>query len=353
MADWPLNLNTVEDVALVALGLLVLTVVAGWLVTSQVLKQLRRQAILDHPNERSSHEQPTPRGGGWGILLVLFPCWTSILSFGGLPFETFWLLGAAALLAWVSWLDDLRTIGARYRFGVQIIAVFMGLFALTPFGPITQGWLPFWLDRLLIGVAWLWFMNLYNFMDGIDGLAGSETAAIGLGLTLVVLISPTLGLGWSDGALLGVTMAGASLGFLLWNWSPAKLFMGDVGSIPLGFLIGWLLFALAAQGYLFAAIILPLYFCVDASVTLVRRVISGAKPWEPHREHFYQRATQRGLSHGATVTTISATNIGLIACAVLAVFYQAWALIPAGIVMVLALWFLTRDHGVSGPPTGL
>ena len=353
MSDLLADLMTQRGIALFTIAALPLTALIAWFVTGQVLKQLKAQAILDMPNERSSHETPTPRGGGWGILAVLFPCWTLILGLGGLPIETFWLLTAAALLAWVSWLDDLRTIGARYRFGVQFIAVLMGLFALTPFGPVTQGLLPLWLDRVIIGLAWLWFMNLYNFMDGIDGLAGAETAAIGIGVAAVILISPTMAEGWPTGALIAITMAGASLGFLVWNWSPAKLFMGDVGSIPLGFLIAWLLFCLAAQGHLIAAIIIPLYFCTDASLTLIKRVLSGAKPWEPHRQHFYQRATQNGLSHGNTVAAICIGNVALIGCALLAVFFTWWALAPAALTTLLMLAYLSRHHGVDGPPTGI
>jgi len=123
-------------------------------------------------------------------------------------------------------------------------------------------------DHLFAALAWIWFINLYNFMDGIDGITGVETATIGLGLTLVSLVA---GLA-APVAGLGMAMAGAACGFLLWNWTPAKLFLGDVGSVPLGFLAGFLLLYLASEGHLAPAIILPLYYLFDAMATLLRRL---------------------------------------------------------------------------------
>ncbi|MEM6903178.1 MAG: glycosyl transferase, partial [Pseudomonadota bacterium] len=205
-----------------------------------------------------SHQAPTPRGGGWGILMITFPIWITCLGLSGLTVEGSFLMLGAALLAGVSWIDDLRTIAARHRLAVQVIAVLIGMVALMPFGPVTQGFLPLWLDRVLVGLAWLWFLNLYNFMDGIDGLAGIETFSIGMGIAAVVIASPVLSDMWPAAAWMGAGIAGAAFGFLILNWHPAKLFMGDVGSVPIGYLLAWMLFALAASGYLFAAIILPL-----------------------------------------------------------------------------------------------
>lgn len=336
---------------LLALGLLVLCGLAGWLVTRRVLHHLLDAAILDHPNERSSHDIPTPRGGGWGILLVLFPAWITVMGLAGQPLEPALLLSAATLLAGVSWLDDIRNLPASQRLGVQLIAVLIGLFVLRDTGPVTQGWLPLWLDRLLVALAWLWFINLYNFMDGIDGLAGSETAAIGIGIGLLAIAAPTLAGAWPAMALLGASLAGAALGFLRHNWQPARLFMGDVGSVPLGYLIGWLLFALAGHGALSAAIILPLYFCADASLTLIRRLLRGEKPWQAHREHTYQRAVQAGRSHAGTVLIVSGCNLLLILLAVASLWLGWLMLIPAALVVALTLWWLPRPTATA-PPVG-
>jgi UDP-N-acetylmuramyl pentapeptide phosphotransferase/UDP-N-acetylglucosamine-1-phosphate transferase len=335
----------------ICLGLCLLSALAAMFATGAVLRRLKAQAILDHPNERSSHETPTPRGGGWGILAAVFPLWTMALGLSNLAVEAGWLMGGAAILATISWLDDLRTIPARQRLAVQVIAVLMGVLALGQSGPVLQGLVPLWLDRVLVALAWLWFLNLYNFMDGIDGLAGAETASIGFGVTALVIASPLLFSGWPAAAWMGAALAGASIGFLRYNWHPAKLFMGDVGSVPLGFLIGWLLFSLAGQGYLAAAIILPLYFCTDASITLLRRLLRGQKPWEAHREHFYQRSIQNGRSHALTTLMIVAGNLALIGCALLSLWIGWLALIPAAIVTALLLLLLARP--AAGPVSGL
>jgi UDP-N-acetylmuramyl pentapeptide phosphotransferase/UDP-N-acetylglucosamine-1-phosphate transferase len=148
-------------------------------------------------------------------------------------------------------------------------------------------------------------------MDGIDGIAGSEAAAIGIGLLLFGAVGT--GQGWA-GAPFAAAVAAASLGFLVWNWAPARIFLGDVGSVPLGYLLGFLLLWAAAGGYWRIALILPLYFLADATITLLRRLLRGEPVWRPHRQHFYQRAVQRGLGHAAVVRRVIAVDIVLVLC---------------------------------------
>ncbi|MBK3732958.1 glycosyl transferase [Azospirillum brasilense] len=317
----------------------------SWLLTGRVLAYLRRKAILDHPNDRSSHSIPTPRGGGWGVMLTLLPAWTLIAMTADHPLRALPILAGTVALMAVSWMDDRRGLGPAPRFLAQIAAVVAGLAALPggtlPGGPLPgdglvfQGLLPFWADRLVAAVGWLWFVNLFNFMDGIDGLAGGEAASIGAGLALVATLAaldPAL-------ALYGLAAAGAALGFLVWNWHPAKLFMGDVGSVPLGFTLGWLLLALAASGLWVAALLIPAYFLADATVTLLRRLAEGKKVWQAHREHFYQKATQRGRSHAQVVRLVLTLNVALLLLAV-ASLALGWVVLPAGaaaVVLLLAL----------------
>lgn len=315
----------------------------SWALTGQVLAYLRRRAILDHPNERSSHSIPTPRGGGWGVMLALLPAWILIGALTGdtrhaLPI----LIGVAALMA-VSWMDDRRGLGPVPRFLIQIAAVTGGLAALPGDGLVFQGLLPVWADRLGAAIGWLWFVNLYNFMDGIDGLAGSETATIGGGLTLVAALAglePALG-------LYGAAAAGAALGFLMWNWHPAKLFLGDVGSVPLGFALGWLLLSLATAGFWPAALLIPAYFLADATVTLLRRLIERKKVWKAHREHFYQKATQRGRTHAQVVRLILALNAALVALAAASLTLGWPLLLPGAAAVVLLLAALARPARVA------
>ncbi len=315
--------------------------VAGltWLATRAVLGLLVRRAILDRPNARSSHDTPTPRGGGIAVVAVLIPAWIAAALLAGAPVP--WLaLGATLLLAAVSWRDDLKSLGILWRFGMQIAAVAVGMASID--GLVFRGLLPPWLDALAAGFLWLWFVNLYNFMDGIDGIAAVETASIGGGVALVALGAA---MGPAGAAAWGIVLAAAALGFLPWNWQRAKLFLGDVGSVPLGYLAGWLLLSMAAAGAWKAALILPLYYLADATITLLRRLRRGEKVWQAHREHYYQRAVQGGMSHAAVVRAVLAGNLALAGLALGAeTGLGSLALVMAGTVAAILLYRLTFAH---------
>jgi UDP-N-acetylmuramyl pentapeptide phosphotransferase/UDP-N-acetylglucosamine-1-phosphate transferase len=269
--------------------------------------------VLDRPNERSSHSVETPRGGGLAVMLALLPAWALFALLGAAPPATIAAVLGAAFLALVSFADDLRPRHPLWRLLAQAAAVAAGLAALPDAGAVFQGLLPPALDRALAGLLWLWFVNLYNFMDGIDGITGMETACLGAGLALVVFLNRELGN--AGQVALGLATAAAALGFLRWNWQPARIFLGDVGSVPLGYLLGWLLLATAAAGAWKVALALPFYYLADATWTLGRRLLRGEKIWRPHREHLYQKAVQRGLSHAAVVRRILALNLVLFALA--------------------------------------
>ena len=178
-------------------------------------------------------------------------------------------------------------------------------------------------------------------MDGTDGLAGSEAAAIGAGLLLFARI----GVGSDPAlALLAAAVIGAAGGFLVWNWPPARIFLGDVGSAPLGYLLGFLLLAVAFAGHWKIALILPLYFIADATITLTRRLLRGERVWLPHREHFYQTAVQRGLSHAAVAQRVIAADMLLIGCGWAA--ENVWAGVPLAVSVVTVMILLAAlAHG--------
>jgi UDP-N-acetylmuramyl pentapeptide phosphotransferase/UDP-N-acetylglucosamine-1-phosphate transferase len=292
---------------------------------------LERRAILDRPVDRSAHAVPVPRGGGLAIMPVLLAAWFGLALLGRAPPGAAALAALAAGLALVSWLDDLRGLPAGPRLLCHVLAALAGL-AFLPAGAVFQGLLPPLLDRAATLLLWVWFVNLFNFMDGIDGIAGVETTALGLGLVLVAARA-----GGDDGsAALALSTAAAALAFLRWNWHPARLFLGDVGSVPLGFLTGALLLALAARGLWAPALILPLYYLADASVTLARRVLRGERFWEAHRQHFYQRALAGPGDHAAVARLVLAGDAGLVACALLAVG-RPWLGLTAGIGVVACL----------------
>jgi UDP-N-acetylmuramyl pentapeptide phosphotransferase/UDP-N-acetylglucosamine-1-phosphate transferase len=326
---------------LIAGGAVVGLAAVSWLATRIVLAYLERRAILDRPNERSSHTRPTPRGGGLAVTAVLFLAGGALaVLLPAARLELCILLAGMGVLALLSWLDDLMNLSAALRFSVHILVVAAALAMLPIETQIFQGLLPPLLDRIAAGLLWIWFINLYNFMDGVDGITGVETIAIGLGLFALSLLLPDLLAlqGW-----LGLSAAGAAIGFLLWNWHPARIFLGDVGSVPLGFVLGWLLLETAAAGQWAAALILPLYYLADATLTLLRRAARGEKVWHAHREHFYQRPVLQGLPHDRIVQPIAGANILLVGLALLAAHGAALpALLGALLVVTLLLVWLAR-----------
>jgi UDP-N-acetylmuramyl pentapeptide phosphotransferase/UDP-N-acetylglucosamine-1-phosphate transferase len=331
---------------------LVLTVAA----TGLLLPQLRRRAILDRPNERSSHDAPTPRGGGLAVVGVLLLSFLAIFAGHAAEGGLLAVVAAAAVLAAVSWRDDLAGLSPALRLVVQALAVAAGLAVLPGAGEVFQGLLPRWLDLLVSGLLWLWFVNLYNFMDGIDGITGVETGCVGAGIALTAFLFP--GAGAAGASLLGAAVAGAGFGFLAWNWHKAKIFLGDVGSVPLGYLIGWLLLSLATTTFWATALVLPLYYLADATWTLLRRLARGERIWQAHREHAYQRAVQRGLSHAAVAQRILLGDLVLVATAILA--SDEWfvpSLAIAAATVALLIFALTRRRlprrgvfGGTAPP---
>ena len=300
--------------------------------TRALVTMLRREAVLDVPNQRSSHVVPTPRGGGIAVIGAIVAAWFVLWVIGLLPAASLGVALGALGLAVVSWLDDLRDLSPAPRLLVQFAVVAIGMWAL-PAGAIFQGWLPPGLDAVVAVLLWVWFLNLFNFMDGIDGIDASEAAAIGLGLMLVADADPSI-------AAPAAVIAAAALGFLVWNWAPARIFLGDVGSVPLGYLLGFLLYELALRGSWQAALILPAYFLADATLTLLRRLWRRERVWQAHREHFYQRAVQGGLGHDAVVLRLIAADLVLIACAWAA--GQGWGFAALGVAALTVLLLLVE-----------
>lgn len=290
---------------------------------------LKRYQVLDTPNDRSNHATPTPRGGGIGIVVSI----AFLLMVVGTPWQ---IIVGFAVLAAVSFVDDLRSLSARVRFLAQLVAVGGSLCALPQMDGISP--LPIWVELPVVTLAWLWFINLFNFMDGSDGLAVSEAVLIALGIVLVVFLDRSPYPLMSQALI----VSAAALAFLPWNWHPARIFMGDVGSIPLGFILGYLLIMLAASGYWAAAMILPAAFLVDASSTLFLRSLKGERLTQAHSDHAYQKAIRAGLGHDAVAREFTAMNILLVILALTSTYglIAALASLVVAYLAVSALLFL-------------
>lgn len=313
--------------------------------TAFIITMLKKQQVMDMPNDRSNHSLPTPRGGGIaiagiglaGFLMVSF--WINELS-GAWP-----LIIAAWILGMVSFSDDVKGLPVKIRFFVQILAVAMGLLLL-PVQALLQieaVWLLV-LIYLFIAFAWIWFINLYNFMDGIDGITGVETISILVGAAIIFAMKDFPA---ANMALYAMVFAGATAGFLFFNWHPASVFMGDVGSVVLGFFVGWILFQLMLLGDFIPAIILPLYYLMDSGITITKRLIAGENIFQAHSQHYYQQAVRNGLTHSQVSLKILQLNIVLIALAIISSIepLYAYGCLPFAVVLtIIRLRAFTQSH---------
>ena len=283
--------------------------VASVIATRAALGWLSKRRFLDNPNARSSHSAPTPTGGGIGFMAVILVA--LLVTYSVEQYPPFWLLTGTVIIVAVSFVDDLRPVPSSVRLLFQTAAILALLASLPVDTVIINAGLPDWLDRALAGLAWLWFINLFNFMDGIDGIAAGESVIVAVGLVGLALLNAVFG----SASIPAVIVAAAAAGFLLLNWYPSRLFMGDSGSTGLGFVIGWLLIEAAGAGLLAAALILPMFFLVDATSTLFARAIRRRPLARAHRDHAYQAAVDRGLSQRFVAASVGVLGLALIGLA--------------------------------------
>jgi UDP-N-acetylmuramyl pentapeptide phosphotransferase/UDP-N-acetylglucosamine-1-phosphate transferase len=288
----------------VAIAVAIIVAIRPWL----------QRIALAKPNARSSHTVPTPQGGGIAVIAA-----TIIAAAGALCLSApaasataslLALLAAVIVIAAVGAADDIRQIGVAPRFFLQAFSVALVIFAL-PNDLRVAPFMPVFVERLLLTVGGLWFVNLVNFMDGLDWMTVAEAVPI----TAALAIFGAFGFLPATQTIISLALCGAMIGFAYFNRPVARLFLGDVGSLPIGLLLGWLLVELAGRGALTAAILLPLYYLADATITLLRRLIRGEKVWQAHRSHFYQRATDRGFTVSQVVAHVFAVNVALAALA--------------------------------------
>ena len=312
--------------------------------TSVGLILLLRPALaryaLARPNARSSHKIPTPQGGGIAVVAAILAgvlAGAALASIAPDMLLALWPLAAAVvLLAAVGAGDDIFHIPVGPRLILQFVAVGLVLAAL-PDDARVMPQLPWWLERAALLIGGVYVVNLVNFMDGIDWMTVAEVVPVTAGLC---------GLFWLGAsplrdAVIAAALLGAVAGFAPFNRPVAKLFLGDVGSLPIGLLMFWLLLQLATRGHVAAALLLPLYYLADATVTLGRRLAKGENVLQAHRSHFYQRATDLGFSVGQVVARVFAVNLVLAALAIVSVSASSsWSPIIAlglGIAVVAAL----------------
>ena len=294
------------------------------------IRPLMLRHALAKPNARSSHRIPTPQGAGIAVIAATLIAAIAVMAFGGtsamkIPAVVF---GATLFIAAVGLADDVHSIPVLPRLLLQAASVAAIVFAAPESLRIVDA-APLWIERGLVLLAGLWFVNLVNFMDGLDLMTAAEAVPISAAIAL---------LGWlgevpASTTILAAALCGALLGFTPFNRPVAKIFLGDVGSLPIGLLLGWCLLQLAYHGQFAAALLLPLYYLSDATATLLRRLVRGEPFWAAHRSHFYQRATDNGLTVLGVVSEVFALNVGL---AVLAIASTKTSSAAINVMLVIA-----------------
>jgi Fuc2NAc and GlcNAc transferase len=329
-----------------ALIIAAVALVTAALLTGFVRSKAIARGMLDVPNQRSSHVVPTPRGGGLAIAVATGLALIALVYLETMPLDIAMALGGGgAAIAIVGWIDDRRPLRVSIRLPVHFAAAVWALAWLGGLPPLQIGHhvVDFGITGYLLGaVGIVWTLNLFNFMDGIDGIAGSEAVFVAwAGGALAFLAGGT-----SPVVVTGLAFGAACIGFLLWNWPPARIFMGDVGSGFLGYFIAVLAIAASRSDpvALLVWVILGGVFFVDSTVTFVRRLARRERVHEPHRTHAYQWLARRWGSHRRVTVAVLIVNVfWLLPCAWAAARYPSLAavilpgaLLPVAVMALLA-----------------
>jgi UDP-N-acetylmuramyl pentapeptide phosphotransferase/UDP-N-acetylglucosamine-1-phosphate transferase len=334
ISELPLSIFAVVAAAMVSAALIWAT-----------LPWLLRHALA-RPNARSSHRIPTPQGAGIAVIAATLAVAGAIActtSNSNIPFAIF---AAALFMAVVGFADDVKSIPVLPRLLLQAVAVGAILFTAPADLRIVPAY-PLWIERGLLLLAGLWFVNLVNFMDGLDWMTMAEVVPI----TGAMIVLGSLGNFPASATLVAAALCGGMIGFAPFNRPVAKIFLGDVGSLPIGLLLGWCLLQLAYSQHLAAALLLPLYYLSDATVTLLRRLARREPFWAAHRSHFYQRATDNGFTVLRVVSEVFALNLGLAVLAIASTRTQSAALdvmliIAGGCAVALTMYRFSRPRAV-------
>lgn len=285
-----------------------------------------KKDILDIPDHRSSHTTPTPTGAGIAIVIscvIGFLLIHNSQNFSNWKFaittsELISTLITFIVLACLSFYDDRKDLSPILRILIHITAVIIGIMHLPDDFLLFDGKFPLITDRVILAIGWIWFINLYNFMDGIDGITAVETITITTGLIILGILGflPIEIMQYSS--IILVTF----IAFIIFNWRPAKIFLGDVGTISFGYVIAWLLIRGSVEFSVLSLAILPMYHFIDATFTITKRAFKGEKIWQPHKQHYFQIALAKGRNHSQIVKRIALNNVFLLILSICAAVFD-------------------------------
>mgnify|MGYP002784963492 CR=1 FL=1 len=310
-----------------------LAAVLTWYALPRVMAYCQRQQLISYPSARCAHTQPTPRAGGLAFVVGVIPCWA--LGFWLLPATTvaptflLALVVGSVGVAVLGWLDDTRRLTQPWaRLALQAVFTGAPLWWLPPVFDGLPVAIPWWFDKLFLWLGWTWFINLYNFMDGTDGLAAMQAVFMGIMISFL----------WPVVAWLALPLALATFVFLRHNRPPAQIFMGDIGACWLGYSLAGIMIYVCAGDISMGSpcLLISLLFAADATITFLRRLWQRQRVWEPHRQQWLHRAYDAGLSHQRIWWAGIKINLGLGLLAMIGTWGQwGWPMLVPGFMLML------------------
>ncbi|WP_341755395.1 UDP-phosphate alpha-N-acetylglucosaminyltransferase [Candidatus Tisiphia endosymbiont of Ptychoptera albimana] len=320
--------------------LFLLSFIATSFLTWLLISSLPSFGVVDIPDPRRVHSRITPRGGGLAIVIVVIIALIAYEYFSTKTLiNSIKIVPLLLIISSISFLDDLISIPIFVRLIFHIIcstiAIFLFLFPVVLF----HHELPLYIDFMLSIIGLIVFLNIYNFLDGIDGISGAESIHLSITILILCYLKSDIIVNINFIIVLNIIILACSIGFLIFNWHPAKIFLGDVGSISLGFLLGLCLLLISASSvHLFvASSIASLYYLADGGLTILIRLVNKEKIWQPHLKHFFQKAVRNGKSHKEVVSRIIICNILLMVLSIISLYFPLLSIIFAILVVMVTI----------------
>jgi UDP-N-acetylmuramyl pentapeptide phosphotransferase/UDP-N-acetylglucosamine-1-phosphate transferase len=317
-----------------------IVMICSFILTRILIYIMPKLGIVDIPSKRRAHKQATPRGGGLSFIFIFsisLPIFEYIMR--GSYSVSVDILQIFLPISLISFWDDVSHVAVPVRLFMHILCALLAVMWLVHPSTILHYEIPMSLDLAIGTFALLTFLNVYNFLDGIDGITVSESIHLSCTILLLCIFRYDIIPNVDIIIMIATIILGWSMGFIYFNWQPAQIFLGDVGSISIGFLIGVCLLIIAsASAKLFAAcVIAALYYIADGGMTILIRLVKGERIWEPHLQHFFQKAVRKGHSHKKIVKRIMKCNILLMLFAVNALYYPVLSIIAAILIVMVTL----------------
>tara|TARA_B110000503_G_scaffold7870_1_gene10696 strand:- start:2658 stop:3662 length:1005 start_codon:yes stop_codon:yes gene_type:complete len=317
-----------------------IVMICSFILTRILIYIMPKLGIVDIPSKRRAHKQETPRGGGLSFILIIsisLPIFEYIMR--GTYSASMDILQIFLPISLISFWDDVSHVSVPVRLFMHILCALLAVMWLVHPSTILHYEIPMSLDLAIGAFALLTFLNVYNFLDGIDGITVSESIHLSCTILLLCIFRYDIIPNVDIIIMIATIILGWSMGFIYFNWQPAQIFLGDVGSIGIGFLLGVCLLIIAsASAKLFAAcVIAALYYVADGGMTILIRLVKGERIWEPHLQHFFQKAVRKGDSYKKVVKRIMKCNILLMLFAVNALYYPVLSIIAAILIVMVTL----------------